>query len=146
MEINLPKAPKIATITRLKDAKDQNVSFRTQRDSDSAADRDLAPAYALRPKSLTREDWLVIELMIAIRNALAHSSTRAVDAMNAALVKAASVRRSADIVHLARVSQRVSPSGIGRYLSATVPWAGGQESRVLAMCSYISELGDKFRD
>lgn len=145
VEVNLPRRPTLATVTRLKDAKDQNLSFRSRKDSESAADRDLSPAFALKAKSLSREDWLVIELMMSIRNVLAHSSPRSVTAMNAALVKAAGVRGSADIVHLARTGQRVTPSGIGRYLSATIPWGTDQESRVIAICTYMRSLGDNFR-
>ncbi len=145
IEINLPKNPTMGTVNRLRDARDQNVSFRSQKDSDTAATRDLVPTYAALPKSLTREDWLVIEILITVRNALAHSSSGSVDAMNSALASAAKVRGASDIKSLARTTNRVTSSGVGKYLAAAVRWDTGEEARVIAICLYMRTLGEKFR-
>lgn len=145
VEINLRKNPTIATINKLRHSADQNIAFPHQKEADRDANRDLVPLYAAKATSLSREDWLVIELMIAIRNAVAHSSSRSIDVMNAALTNAAKVKKSADIRNLAMTTRRVPASGIGRYLCAKVSWGGAQGSRVVAICTYIRGLGDRFR-
>ncbi len=145
IEINLPKNPTIGTVSRLRDTREQNVSFRTQKESDTAATRDLVPTYAALPKSLSRDDWLVLEILIAVRNALAHASPRSIDAMNTALSSAAKVRGASNIRSLARLANRVTSSGIGKYLAASVSWDAGEEARVIAICRYVRVLGDKFR-
>ncbi len=83
-------------------------------------------------------------MMIAIRNALAHSSTMSIDAMNTAIRNAARTRQP-DLRQLARGTNRVTASGIGTYLTSSMSWAGSPETRVIVIAGYIRGLGDKFR-
>jgi len=144
LEINLEKYPSLATVNRLRDVKDQNVSFRSKEESDRASTRDLTPTLAARALALTFADWQVLQVMIATRNAIAHGSPRSMTALHSVLALTA---RSgpADLRGLGRVSRRVSPSGIGAYLCASIPWDGGRSTRVLAIGGYVRDLGDKFR-
>jgi hypothetical protein len=145
VEINLPKYPTIETVNRLRDSREQNIAFRSKKDSDEVAGRDLVDAYSVKVRSLDHDDWAVIGLMIALRNALAHSSIMSMNAMNAAIRAVASTRQR-ELRQLARDVNRVTASGIGAYLASSITWRGSDVARVMVITDYMRNLGDKFRN
>jgi hypothetical protein len=144
LDVHLLRTPTLSTVSRILDPSGGNVTFRSQRESDSIADKHLAPRYAMKVKSLTRDDWLIIGVMIAVRNALAHSSTRSVDAMNEAMQKAGN-SGSRQVRALARTGNRVTRSGVGTYLRAKAPGTGTNTARAILICEHMLSLGLKFR-
>jgi len=144
LDVHLLRTPTFSTVSRILDPSGGNVTFRSQAESDKVADKHLDPRYALKVKSLTRNDWLIIIVMIAIRNTLAHSSTRSVDAMNEAMQNA-SGSGSPDVRALARTGNRVTRSGVGAYLHAVAPRTGTNTTRAMLICEHMLSLGSKFR-
>jgi hypothetical protein len=140
IEVHLTQYPTIITINKLIDPSDGNVSFRSKSDSDRKASSHLTPRYAAGPLSLTRDDWLVIDVMLGVRNMLAHSSKRSVDAMNDALAACVATGND-EVKSLGRVTNRVTRSGIGAYLLAD--YRGVR--RVERICSHMLQLEAKFR-
>lgn len=140
IDVRLPQLPTLSRINRIIDPSDNNITFRSKSESDARADAHLAPQYAAKSKSLTRDDWLVIGVLIGVRNALAHSSTRSIDAMNKALTDAG---KTADpsVRALRRDGNRVTRSGIGAYLVAETLGI----SRVLRVSQHLHGLGALFR-
>ncbi len=143
IEVSLPRQPKVGDVRKIVDPSDGNITFRNRKESDRIADSHLSATYAAYPKSLTYNDWLVIEVMISVRNALAHSSPRSIDAMNACL-NACLNTGDPQIQALGRVTNRVTRSGIGSYLVADPKELSG-ERRVGYLCDYILKLGSKFK-
>lgn len=142
LDVHLPKNPTLGTISHILDPFGGNVTFRTQKTSERIADNHLAPQCAARAKSLTRNDWLIIRVMVTVRNVLAHSSIRSVDAMNDAM-QAADHSGSPQVKALARTGNRVTRSGVGAYLRAAVP--GGNSTRIMLICGHMLSPGLKFR-
>lgn len=144
LDVHLLRTPTFSTVSHILDPSGGNVTFRSKPESDRLADKHLDPRYATKAKSLTRDDWLIISVMIAVRNALAHSSTRSVEAMNEAM-QTASNSGSRDVRALARAGNRVTRSGIGTYLYAVAPGAGTNVTRAMLICEHMLSLGAKFR-
>lgn len=143
LDISLPKHPTLATISQLIDPSESNISFRSKAESEKRAKQHLVGKYAAKVRTLDHNDWLYIEVMIGVRNALAHSSTRSVEGVNSAIQKAA---RSGTLSasKLGRAERNVRFSGIGKYL-LTIP-SGSSQSRVELICTHMQSLGAKFRD
>lgn len=143
IDVHLATTPTLSTVGHIIDPSGGNVSFRTRKDSEGLADKHLAPRYAAKAKSLSRDDWLIIEVMITARNALAHSSVRSVDDMNAAMQNAGQ-SGSRKVKSLARSGNRVTRSGIGAYLQAAAP--SMKATRVMVICEHMLQLEAKFRN
>jgi hypothetical protein len=74
-----------ARILSLVDRQDQNITFRNIEEMQSRAGQWLAAADRARFDSLTARDRAVIDLLVSIRNHLAHRSKGSLDKLNAAL-------------------------------------------------------------
>lgn len=143
IDVSLPKHPTIDTVNLLIDPTESNIAFRTQQDSEKRAKSHLADRYAAKVRTLDHNDWLHIEVMIGIRNALAHSSPRSMESMNNALQRSAQ-SGTLSASRLGRAERKVTSSGIGKYL-LTIP-TGANQARVDLICSHMRGLGAKFRD
>ena len=146
---DLPRRLAVKDVGALLDPLDNNITFRDKKSSDRLAQAQLSPGLAKGPLALTHDDWLVLELMVSIRNALAHASTRSIAPMRQAIKNAA---KSGDpkITSLARTERQVTTAGIGKYLSVPITWVPSPqlpqrtEPRIVAIVEHVRDLGPRF--
>jgi hypothetical protein len=116
----LKRYPSLSEVRALLDHSEANIEFRTLQDLASRANQELTSTYANRVSALMNAGAdEVVDAALAIRNALAHRSRRAVREMNegvAAFPSYAELRK-----------KRMSSAGIGTYLNARTP---GGEARL----------------
>ncbi len=85
VRIDLPAHPSLSVVRQLLDPLGRNVSLSDAATWKDRAFRELANPYRDRVLALPREDDLLVNGVIAIRDLLVHRSQAASDAMNAAL-------------------------------------------------------------
>lgn len=88
-DLSFPAHMDRATVLSLVDRQDQNITFRTAEEMRKRARLWLAPVDQARFHALNSRDRAVIDLLVSIRNHLAHQSKSSLDRMNAALAAAA---------------------------------------------------------
>jgi hypothetical protein len=119
--LSLSRHPKLEEVRELLDPREGNIEFRSLAELAERANQELAPRYASRTSALVNAGAdEIVDAALAIRNALAHRSRRAVREMNqrvGAFPSYPSLRK-----------QTMSSAGIGTYLTARIP-AG--EARLL---------------
>lgn len=111
VRVALPAHLSLATVQRLLDPHDRNISFGEKWTDRARAE--LAPLYAAKILSLSPADLLLVTACEKIRNAIVHRSQSSVDEMNTALV-VLDPTVDADLVR----TSRVTASGIAAYLHA----------------------------
>lgn len=145
----LPKRLTIQEVGALLDPLENNITFRSQSASDRLARAQLSTNLAKGPLALTHDDWLVLELMVSIRNALAHASRRSIEPMRQAIRNAAN-SGDTKVTSLARTERQVAPAGIGKYLSVPIAWTPSSqptprtEARIVVIAEHVRDLGAKF--
>jgi len=140
IDVQLSRLPGHSKVSKILDPSDGNFTFHDKKQSEQTADRHLIPRYAALPKSLTHDDWLVIGVLVSIRNVLAHSSKRSVDAMNTA-IGACHKTGNQTVRALCRDTNHVTLSGVGAYLMAEIQG----ERRIDRICFHMLGLAQKFR-
>ena len=126
----LSRNPKLDEVRELLDPREGNIEFRTLQDLAERANRELAPRYAGRTATLMGVGANeIVDASIAVRNALAHRSRRAVREMNQRVGEFPSYP-------LLR-KQTMSSDGIGTYLNARTP---GGEARLLVFRREFSRI------
>jgi hypothetical protein len=111
VHLALPAQLSVATVQRLLDPLDRNISF-----GDKWTDRaraELSPRYATKVLSLSPTDLRLINACEKIRNAIVHRSPGSVDEMNTALV-VLDPTVDADLLR----TSKVTGDGIAAYLHA----------------------------
>ncbi len=83
--LEFPRHMDRTTVLALVDRRDQNITFSTAREMQDAARRWLVPADHARFDSLNSGDRAIIDLLISLRNHLAHGSQGSLDRMNDAM-------------------------------------------------------------
>ena len=124
--LSIGKNPKIATVRELLDPGEGNIEFRSYDDLRHRSRDHHVPKFVARIEQLDGAGAEIIEATLAMRNALAHRSVKAVKQMNtlvAAFPSYPSLRKAT-----------MSKNGIGTYLAAD---AGAGDARLLA---YATEL------
>jgi len=119
--LSLSKNPNLDAVRDLLDPSEGNIEFRGLQELTQRANQELAPRYAARTAALMGAGANeIVDAALAIRNALAHRSRRAVREMN---------RRVGEFPSYAVLrKQTMSSDGIGTYLNAKTP---GGEARLL---------------
>jgi len=140
LDVRLPKHPGLSTVSELLDPGEANITFRTRTDSDAKAHAHLVPDLAAHPLSLDDDDWLVIGVMLGVRNALAHSSAQSMTAMNRA-IRRANGGADDDVRALGRLHYDIRRSAIGLYLNRGI----NRSTRTRIVCEWMLGLGAKFR-
>lgn len=111
VHVTLPRQLSVATVQRLLDPLDRNISF-----GDKWTDRaraELATQYAAKVQSMSPADLLLVTACEKVRNAIVHRSPSSVNEMNTALV-VLDPTVDADLVR----TNKVSATGIAAYLHA----------------------------
>lgn len=144
--VHVPAHPTQSDIATALDSRGRNLPLATKKERKTFANAYLAAPYASKHKKLADEDTrLFLEVLLSVRNAIAHRSRSSLDVLNAKLSEASQCA-DPDVGSLGRVKNRVSPSGIGPYLDAAVVsphW--GRLSRALLLSLTVSDLSERFR-
>lgn len=136
---SLPKHLSISEVELLLDASERNVTYGSRKHEEVAARRQLAPEYRDRVFRRTDDDWLVLDLVRKVRNAISHGSGSSMHAMNAA---AAAMSTSSLVLDraLAKGAINITESGIGAYLYASLP--GFSPARIAHLIGRVIEVAD----
>lgn len=144
--VHVPAHPTLADIASALDGQGRNLYLSTKKARKNFADAYLAAPYSDKHANLADKDTLrLLDVLLSVRNAIAHRSRSSLDILNANLSEA-SKSTDPDVANLGRVKNRVSPSGVGSYLDAAVvsPTLGGA-SRALLLSLTVSDLSERFR-
>jgi hypothetical protein len=128
--LSLKRHPNLEEVRELLDPREGNIEFHTFGDLVERANQELAPRYGTRTSVLLNAGAdEIVDAALAIRNALAHRSRRAVREMNqrvGAFPSYATLRK-----------RKMSSDGIGTYLNARTP---GGETRLLVFRREFSRI------
>lgn len=144
--LHVPAHPTLSDIASALDGEGRNLPLSTNQARMKFAGDYLARPYASRHQKLSdpvTTDFL--DVLLLVRNAIAHRSRSSLEKLNTKLA-AAALSADPDVSSLGRVRNRVSPSGIGSYLDAAVTspsWGG--VSRALLMSLTVSDVAERFR-
>lgn len=137
-ELSLKPHPTLAAIEEILDAEGANLSVPDYATWKELAEKHLVDPWQSKVVSIPVTDQVIIDVVIKLRNAAAHQSTKSTDAMNDALVRLRSKNRA-----LARLQHRVTPTGIPAYLHGAVP--GGQP-RIEIYIDALTRISEGFRN
>lgn len=126
----LSRNPNLEEVRDLLDPREGNIEFRTLQDLAERANQELAPRYAARTATLMGAGANeIVDAALAVRNALAHRSRRAVREMN---------QRVGEFPSYPVLRKKtMSSDGIGTYLNARTP---GGEARLLVFRREFSRI------
>lgn len=137
--VNVPKHPNVSAVRKSLDAKGQNISVKSKEGADKFAGRNLSNDYSKLLGAITEEDWLLLDLVRACRNAIAHRSPMSSSALNAAL-KAVAKSANADD---AQLGNKASVGDIGTYLKSKK--GSGQGRRGDYLITRVEEIGCRLK-
>jgi hypothetical protein len=131
VQVDLPLHPPLDLIRELLAARGDHLSIRNYDHWKTRAKSQLTDPWKAQLLGMHNADRAVLNAVIAIRNVLAHNSTRASDFMHSTLGRFQAPDRP-----LARGARKISPSGVPAYLNAVT--SGGQTR----FERYVSRLDD----
>lgn len=144
--VHVPAHPTLSDIASALDGQGRNLPLSTKKARKTFAAVYLAAPYSSKHEKLADEDTrLLLEVLLSVRNVIAHRSRSSLDVLNAKLTEA-SKSAHPDVGSLGRVKNRVRASGVGSYLDAAVfspTWEG--VSRALLLSLTVSELSERLR-
>lgn len=144
--VHVPAHPTQADVARALDGQGRNLPLSTNKARRRFANDYLAGPYASKHEKLADEaTTLLLDVLLSVRNVIAHRSRSSLDHLNTKLTEA-SQSADQDVSSLGRDQNRVSPSGVGSYLdAAVVSEAWGSASRALLLSLKVSDLSEHFR-
>lgn len=138
VRVSLPKHLGISDVEKFLDAEERNVTYNSRNSEERAAKSQLAPPFREKVMRRSDDDWLIVDLVRQLRNAIAHGSPYSIEHMNRAIAAMASSSRPDDQA-LQKGARRVTESGIGSYLFAAMPGYG--TARVVHLLTRIVDVG-----
>lgn len=137
-ELNLGSHLTLSAIEEILDADGANLSIPDYSTWKKLAGRHLVDPWLSKVTGIPGDDQVIIDVVIKLRNAAAHQSTRSTEAMNSALALLRSTH-----VPLARPQRRVTPTGLPAYLHGAVP---GGRPRIEIYADELERISELFRN